>query len=417
MNKSKCIKVKGNQMVNGVIKVSGSKNASLPIICASIFCNGEVTLKNVPDILDIRNLIELLKYINVKCEFNDNVLKINPSKMEYKNLDIPLMKTFRASYYLIPPLLKENSTFKFSSVGGCSFEERPINFHIDLLKESGVEVINYEDLYYLKVGEFKDLEYTFKKKSVGATINGILLGLKTKKNIVLKNYSNEIEVFDLINFLKQCGLDIIITEDSISFNGKTQLNPIEYEIMPDRIEAETFALIGLGLGKVGIFDFIKDHHQAFLDFLDKNKIVYTLENDFLLVNKTLIEDSNLIELDVYPSLSTDIGPILLAYLLLGNKMFIIKDKVYPSRLSKLDYFSKCFKSVDNTLLVNTKNIKDDNYIFCGSNLRDTMAYLYYSLTHEGNFYIYGKEHLIRGYEEIINKLVSLGCYLEEEDED
>ena len=143
MNKSKCIKVKGNQMVNGVIKVSGSKNASLPIICASLFCNGEVTLKNVPDILDIRNLIELLKYINVKCEFNDNVLKINPSKLEYKNLDIPLMKTFRASYYLIPPLLKENSTFKFTSVGGCSFEERPINFHIDLLKERYKQAVEY----------------------------------------------------------------------------------------------------------------------------------------------------------------------------------------------------------------------------------------------------------------------------------
>lgn len=417
MNKSKCIKVKGNKTVNGVIKVSGSKNASLPIICASLFCNGEVILKNVPDILDIRNLIELLKYINVKCEFNDNVLKIDSSKIEYKNLDIPLMKTFRASYYLIPPLLKEHCTFKFTSVGGCSFEERPINFHIDLLKESGVEVINHEDLYYLKVDEFKDFEYTFKKKSLGATINGILLGLKTKRKVTLKNCSKEIEVLDLINFLEQCGLEILITEDSISFNGKTQLNPIEYEIMPDRIEAETFALIGLGLGRIGIFDFIKEHHHAFLDFLDKNKIVYTLEDDFLLVNKSLIEDSNLIELDSYPSLSTDIGPILLAYLLLGKKMFIIEDKVYPSRLSKLEYFTKSFKSLNNTLLVNPINIEGDNYILIGSNLRDTMAYLYYSLTHDGNYYIYGEEYLVRGYEEIINKLISLGCYVEEEDED
>ena len=414
---NKFIKVKGNKIVNGVIKVSGSKNASLPIICASLFCGQEVILKNVPDILDVSNLIELLKYLHVKCEFNENILKIDSAKMEIKNLDVPLMKTFRASYYLIPLLLKEHSSFKFFSVGGCSFEERPIDFHLDLLKEAGAEISHYGNVYFVNVEEFKEVEYTFKKKSLGATINGILLGLRTQKRIKLKNYSKEEEVFDLLKFLKKCGLQVEVDEDSISFNAKSRLNSVEYEIMPDRIEAETFALLGLGLGRIGIFDFIKEHHKAFIDFLDKNKIVYSLEDNFLLVNKQLVEESNIIELDSYPDLSTDIGPIIFSYLLLSKRMFMMKDRVYPTRLSKLKHFESCCKYNDEFLLVNPKNLVKNNYTYFGENLRDTMSYLYYALTHEGNYYIYGIEYLKRGYEGIIDKLISLGCYVEEEDEE
>lgn len=413
MKNKKCLKVIGNKFINGVIKVSGSKNAALPIIAASLLCKDKVTLRNVPNIVDVNNLLEILKYLNVKFVFKDNELIIDPSTKITKNLDIELMKTFRASYYLIPVLLEENTTLEFIDVGGCSFEKRPIDIHLDLLRHVGAKIQILENRYIILIKHFKELNYNFNLKTVGGTINAILLGIKTKKKTVLKNYSREPEVMDFISFLIKSGLDIEFNEDTISFTGKSSLNEIEYEIMNDRIEAETFALLGLALGRVGIFGFNKEHHSGFLSFLDNNKLMYTLENDFLLITKDEITLSNDIVLDTYPSLSTDIGPILFSYLLLGRRMFLIRDNVYKTRLSKLRFFQSSFNVNNDLMLVNPCKLNKENKIFYGSNLRDTMGYLFYSLTHEGTFYIYGLEHICRGYEDIINKLVSLNCSVEE----
>ena len=151
MKNKKCLKVIGNKFINGVIKVSGSKNAALPIIAASLLCKDKVTLRNVPNIVDVNNLLEILKYLNVKFVFKDNELIIDPSTKITKNLDIELMKTFRASYYLIPVLLEENTTLEFIDVGGCSFEKRPIDIHLDLLRHVGakIQILENQKLWIL----------------------------------------------------------------------------------------------------------------------------------------------------------------------------------------------------------------------------------------------------------------------------
>ena len=417
MNDKKCLKIIGNKQVNGVIKTSGSKNAALPLIAASLFLKGETILKNVPDILDVRRMLEILKHLNVKYQFKDNVLKIDSTNMEYKNLDIEVVKKLRGAYYYIPPLLKENSSLLFYQVGGCSFEKRPIDLHLDLIKSIGGKITYNNSLYQIRINKFNNLHYTFKKKSLGATINAILLGIKTQLPTTIINYSIEPEVICVIDFLKRAGLEIKKDDKSVSFQLKTQLKGIEYEIIPDRIEAETFGLLGLGLGRIGIFDFNKEHHLSFLKFLDECKIVYTLEDNYLLINKEIINEPPNIKLDNYPFLSTDIGPILLSFLLLQNKMFIIKDEIYPTRLNNLKFYKDMFYFNNYELLVNPIKRNKRNNVFYGSNLRDTMAYLYYALTHDGEYFIYGYEHLIRGYENIIDKLISLNCSIEVLDEE
>lgn len=413
MKNKNYIKIIGNKYVNGIIKVSGSKNASLPIICASLLCKDKVTLNNVPNILDIQNMLKILDYLNVIYSFKDNILVIDSSSMIFKNLDIGLMKSFRASYYLIPILLEEDKELEFVNVGGCNFENRPIDIHLDLLKHIGCKIFEYEEKYILKLDKFKSLKYTFSKKTVGGTINAILLGIKSKKETILKNYCRDPEVLDLISFFISCGLDIQMDEYTLRFHLKSQLNGIKYSIMNDRIEAETFALLALALGRIGIFGFTEEHHAGFLSFLEENKIVYSLEDDFLLLNKEEIVMSNDIVLDTYPSLSTDIGPILLSYLLTGKRMFLLRDNIYKTRLSKLRFFEVSFLYQNDALLVNPYKMNHKNNIFYGNNLRDTMAYLFYCLTHEGTYYLYGIEHIKRGYEDIIDKLVSLNCIIEE----
>ena len=137
MNSGKCLRIIGNQPVNGVIRVSGSKNASLPLIAASLLLDDEITLENVPEINDIFNMLELLSYLNVKYIFKDNRLVIDSKNMVKKDLNIPLFSSFRASYYLLPILLNENEILRFRNVGGCNFENRPIDIHLDLFSQIG----------------------------------------------------------------------------------------------------------------------------------------------------------------------------------------------------------------------------------------------------------------------------------------
>lgn len=418
MNKEKrFLKIIGNRPVNGVIKTSGSKNAALPLIAASLLIKGEVILNNVPRIDDVFKMLEILEYLNVKYTFTENTLSINSSNMIRKDLLIKQVSQIRGSYYLLGPLMEENSSLRFTNVGGCSFSSRPINYHINLFKYAGVLVIKEQNEYVFQVREYRDFTFEFGNKSVGATINAILLGVKFGRKIIIKNYSNEPEVMCLISFLEKAGMNFNINEESISFCRKTSLNQLTFEVIPDRIEAETFALIGLGLGKIAIFDFIKEHHLSFLNFLDRLKAIYQLEDNCLIIEKYIPDESFNLTLKEYPSLSTDIGPILLSYLLLGEKMYLFEDRIYPERLSKMHFFSSTFCFSNNQLLVNPRRLEARNRTFYGTNLRDTMAYLYYCLTHDGEFELYGLEHLFRGYEDIIDKLISLNCKVELLDEE
>ena len=406
------LKIIGNQPLSGVIKVSGSKNAALPIIAASLLYKGKTKLINVPKIKDVTKMLEILKKLNVETKFKENTLYIDTTNMVIKDLLMEEVSEIRGAYYLIPTLLEENRNLKFREVGGCQFASRPIDYHIDLLKRSGVKV-TYKTNYNFVLDEFKDFEFEFNKKSVGATMNALILGSRSGKKVLIKNYAKEPEVICLIDFLKELGIEIEYNDESISLMRKSPLKSVTFSIIPDRIEAETFALLGLSLGKIGIFDFIKEHHTSFLNFLNLNYIPYECEDNYLFLTREKPSLSNDLLFDSYPSLSTDIGPIMLSYLLLGDKMFILEDNIYPNRLSKLVFFHKCFTFNKKQLLVNPHNLEQKNRVFYGSNLRDTMAYLFYCLTHDGEFELYGLEHLERGYEDIVDKLISLNAKVEE----
>lgn len=409
MKEQKYLKIIGNRQINGIVKVSGSKNAALPLIAAALLVKGKTILHNVPDILDVTIMIKIINYLNVKTSFKDNTLIIDTTKMKVKDLNIEEVRQIRASYYLIGPLLEEFSSIKFYDVGGCNFDARPIDLHLDILKNVGCKISKNEDAYNLKIDRFNDLNYKFERKSLGATINAILIGAKTKKNVKIENYSLEPEVDSLLGFLSKAGLLVNKNEKELTFSLEKELLEVEYDVIPDRIEAETFALLGLALGKIGIFDFVKEHHASFLKLLDENKVFYEIEDNFLKIDRQLDFDSNYIILGEYPLIPTDIGPILLSFSLLCNKFFMFEDLIYPYRLSKLTFFYNTFSFNQRKLLVNPTRTIGNNKCFYGTNLRDTMAYLFYCLTHDGEYNLFGLQHLFRGYENIIDKLISLNC--------
>ena len=193
--------IHGSKELSGEVIISGSKNCALTLIAGALLTNEEMILENIPCIKDIETFIRILSYLNIKTEFNNNILKINAFTIENKSLCIDDVKKFRASYYLIGSLINRFKKLEISKAGGCNFVNRPINYHLDLLKNFGVDYLEKEDNYYFDYHENDIEEYTLPYPSFGTTINGILFAISSKKNITLKNICTEIEILHFIDMI------------------------------------------------------------------------------------------------------------------------------------------------------------------------------------------------------------------------
>ncbi|MDD6302876.1 MAG: hypothetical protein PUA56_06235 [Bacillales bacterium] len=408
MNKNTCLRVIGNRKIDGVIKISGSKNEALPIISSTLLKKDIYHFYNVPNILDVNKLLEILEYLNVKIERKKELVIIDTREVIIKPLTITQISQIRASYYVLFALLNKNTSIEYSFPGGCNFTSRPIDYHLNLIKSFGGDYHFNNNCIKVDISEIKACEYTLEKKSFGATINAIFLGVKCKKESKLYNYSNEPEVMHVISYLKQCGYSINIHENYLSFNEKNDIYPIDYSINSDRIEAETFYLLSKALGNIVLIGFNSLEHKAMTSLFKKDIFI---DKDIVYSFKESIDELEIYSFDNYPNLSTDIGPILISFLILNKKEFWASDKIYPSRITALKEYSKMIKEEKDDAYYFC-SFEIDNRIFYGTNLRDTMAYLFYALTHNGVFYIYGIEHLQRGYEDLIDKLISLNCKID-----
>ena len=229
-----------------IININGAKNSSLPIIACTLLCKGKYTIKNVPEISDVSNMLELMKQFNITYKFKKNKLKINSKNFKLPEI-LKYNSNFRASYYLIGSTCNEiQNSFNYKYSKGCDIGKRPINYHIDFIKKLGFNVKtkknNLEITTTQLVKNKNKLEYDC-KKSVGTTINCLILSVKSKKNTFLRNYSHEPYIFDTINFLKKMGASINVKDEYINIIGNENLNVCNYKIMYDPIETVTYMIL------------------------------------------------------------------------------------------------------------------------------------------------------------------------------
>lgn len=392
--------------LNGEVLISGSKNAALPIIIGSLLIKGRVKLSRVPKITDIENVVKIIKKLKIPIEFSNNEIIINNNKKLKKNLLLKEMELLRGTSYFWGVILNNKKKMKSYIPGGCKIGSRPFDLHFDFLKEFGFKTkVKKDKIYFKKVKRKRITEITFKKESLGATINLILYSVTNKNNIKIINPSLEPEVLDLINFLNKANANIQIVNKEIIIKGVKKLTSVEYEIMYDRIEAGSYLLLATCFKGSNIQ--VKNVNRIYLE-----KVLQVIEelgcqveiNDNS-INVIREEDLNEIEVtaDVYPGFPTDLQQILTIALL--NKGGKVKDLIFPSRTSHTNELKKLNANIqikENTMIINRSKLI--NNTLSGIDLRGTFSLIAASGFTDELTIIKNIDNLLRGYEDIEYKL-------------
>lgn len=411
-------KINGGYYLSGDVFISGSKNASLPIICASVMLRREVELNNVPDISDVDVLIGMLRDYNVNVIRENDKLIIDSSNIQNVDECNINAKSFRASYYLLGSLINVFDEVSLYKQGGCKLGDRPIDLHSFAFSRLGLKLCEYNDKYKLVRCCKSRKIIRFKKISMGATINAIMAALSTEKKVIIKNVSLEPEVLDLVNFLNVCGYVIELHKTYVVVHKERKIKEsIKYEIMYDRIEAGSYAILSALVGNgVYIHNFNGEHLTALLSEFDKLGVFYHFSDEVLYVGKSKCIHPIRITADVYPKFPTDLIQMMTILSLVSGDISVFKDCIYPKRYAHLLELSKYgvdIDFVDDEVFV-YGNSHFSPGVFVGNDLRGTMALLMYALNCDGESYVYGIEYLERGYSGVVNKLINIGACIEVE---
>ena len=239
------LKVSKTKKVKGQVVISGSKNSALALICAALLTKKDVTITNIPLITDVKKLLNIITDLGVDIRVGDKQVTINAKKIKNRIISDEV-KEIRGSSYLLGSLLARTGKVEMPVPGGCNLGERPLDYHLMAFQKMGFKNVVDGETIKIKKEKIKDAEITFPKKSVGATINTIILAASLKTKTIINNPSLEPEVQDVIKMLKNMGANIDITENQVIINPAIEsLKGCIHQVIPDRIEAGSYLLLGL----------------------------------------------------------------------------------------------------------------------------------------------------------------------------
>ena len=403
--------IKGKRELAGKILISGSKNASLPILAASILAK-KVTLKNIPLVKDIFTMVELLNFIGLNTKFlkNKNILKIENKEKKINTLaPYKLVKTMRAGVLVLGPLLSKYGKAKVSLPGGCAIGTRPVDLHLFALKKLGAK-IKIKNGYILAEakGGLKGADIKFPNISVGATENSLLAALTAKGKTVLKNCAIEPEIKDLIFFLKKLGGKIKISGRTITINeSKIKNLTINHEIIFDRIEAGTYMIASALIGKKVIIDKIDpDIIKSEIAILKKMGIKIKKNNKSVTLQKNIKLKKIEVTTKPYPGFPTDLQAQLMVLMTQANGLSKISENIFENRfmhVPELKRMGAQIKIKNKTAFIKGPT-KLTGAEVMATDLRASVSLVLAGLIAENRTIINRIYHLDRGYEFLESKL-------------
>ena len=413
----KKFKIEGQHELTGEIKISGAKNSVVALIPAAILSDDKVTLYNVPDISDTKALMEIVELLNGKIEYKDETMKINTSKIENKVVPEEMSKKLRASYYFMGALLAK---FKYAEIyfpGGCNIGSRPIDFHIKGFKKLGAKVKIEGNKYIIKAEKLKGARIYLDFASVGATINIMLAAVKAEGTTYISNAAKEPEIVNIATLLNNMGARITGAGTSeIKIEGVEKLGKGVVDVIPDRIEAGTYVIIGALLGKkLKISGIIEDHIEALLSKLKEMGVDIKVENDqdIIISRPEEFKPINVKTL-VFPGFATDLGQPMSVLLTQANGMSIFEETIYENRMGHIKYLQKMGATITTTdrtaIITGPSKLYGTDVV--ATDLRAGAAMVIAGLIAEGTTYVEEIEHVLRGYENIIEKLTNVGAKIE-----
>ena len=408
------LEVFGANKLKGEINISGSKNASLPILAATLLTNKKVYLDNLPKVKDIETMINLLRSLGSKTKFNKKNLVVDNSKQNKNFASYNLVKTMRAGILVLGPLLAKFGRAKVSLPGGCAIGTRPVDLHLKALSKLGVKYKIIQG--YIHATAPKGLigtKITFSKISVGATENLIIAATLAKGTTILKNCAIEPEIKDLTNFLIKLGCNLKwLSNRTIRIKGVKNTHEIKYSVMFDRIEAGTYLVAAAATERnLRIKKVIPEIIKTEINILKKNgaKIVVKKNQIHIYGNKK-IRNTN-IKTAPYPGFPTDLQAQIMVLLCKANKKSLIKEDIFENRfmhVSELNRMGAKILIKGNKALIEG-NIKFTAAELMATDLRASVSLILAALTTRGKSIINRIYHLDRGYENIEKKLKRVGA--------
>ena len=408
------LEVFGAKKLKGQIKISGSKNASLPILAATLLSNKKVYLQNLPRVKDIETMVSLLQSLGSKISFNKNNLAIDNKKQNKNFASYSLVKTMRAGILVLGPLLAKFGKAKVSLPGGCAIGTRPVDIHLDALSKLGVKYKIVQGYVHAKAPKgLIGSKIRSPKISVGATENLIIAASYAKGTTFLSNCAIEPEIKDLVNFLKSMGCNINwISKRSIKIEGVSNVKEINYSVMFDRIEAGTYLIAAaVTEGNLKIQNVVPKIIQTEINILKKIgvKIKFKKDEIHIVGNKKI--KSIKIKTAPYPGFPTDLQAQMMVLLCKANKQSVIKEDIFENRfmhVAELNRMGAKISTVGNKAKI-TGNINFEAAELMATDLRASVSLILAALTTKGKSVINRIYHLDRGYENIEKKLKKVGA--------
>ena len=408
------LEVFGANKLKGQIKISGSKNASLPILAATLLSNKKIILKNLPKVRDIETMLTLLQSLGSRVKLDKNKTIIDNSKQNKKFASYNLVKTMRAGILVLGPLLAKHKSAKVSLPGGCAIGTRPVDIHLKALSKLGVK---YKiDQGYVIANAPKGLKgnkIKFPKISVGATENLIIAASFAKGTTILSNCAIEPEIKDLVNFLNEMGCNIKwISKRTIKVIGVSEIKEISYSVMFDRIEAGTYLVAAaVTEGDLKISNIVPEIIKTEINVLKKlgSKIMIKKNEVQIIGNKKI--KSTKITTAPYPGFPTDLQAQIMVLLCKANKSSIIKEDIFENRFMHVAELNRMGARISTN---GNKAIIEGNINFApaelmATDLRASVSLILAALTAKGKSVINRIYHLDRGYENIEKKLKKVGA--------
>lgn len=415
----KQIKIEGGHILSGKIAISGAKNSAVALVPASILSDGVVRIHNIPNISDVDALNEILNYLGAKVSREEDYMEIDAAQIQNKEIPEHISKKLRASYYFMAALLGKYKRVEMYFPGGCSIGARPIDQTLKAFEALGAKIEEKDNKFTITADHLIGGNIYLDMPSVGATINAMLVAVKAEGTTVIENAAKEPEIVSVATFLNNMGAKITgAGTSSIKIIGVEKLDGCFTEVIPDRIEAGTYLIAGALVGKeLTITNMIPKHIESLTNKLKEIGYPLTIGSDCITIST--IEHKKPVHIKTlgYPGFATDLQQPITVLLTQCSGKSKLEETIYENRFKNVPYLNKMGADIHidgqsiyidgATPLVGTEVEATD--------LRAGACMVLAALVADGTTTITSIEHVLRGYENIIEKLSSIGAKIELEE--
>ena len=409
----KQIIIEGNKPLSGTIRIGGAKNSVVALIPAAILASGKVKITNVPSISDCDALFEILKLLNVEVDMKENEVLMDSTNLKNSLIPEKLSNKLRASYYFMGALLAKFRKVEIYFPGGCNIGSRPIDLHLKGFEALGAKIKKTNSKYTITAKKLIGTDIYLEFASVGATINIMIAATLAEGTTVIHNAAREAEIANIAELLNNMGASITgAGSDEITIEGVTKLHDAEVKVIPDRIEAGTYIIMGALLGNNLVIEgMVPEHNIVLLNKLQEMGVDFKLDNQRIILNRARKLKPTNVRTVTYPGFPTDLGQPMSVLLTQADGISMFEETIWENRMGHVKYLNMMGANIvaERQHATITGPTKLHGAEITATDLRAGAALVAAGLIADGTTIIHDVEHMLRGYERIINKLSDVGA--------